>query len=482
MKKKKRKSSIRILRNVGILLILFLSYSAIGAYLPFVRCPSIEDTTAIEKRADTMQTDTNTGDRVMLLATHEDALDERIRLMNLAKRELIIATYDCRDGQSTRDLMSVALERANAGVRVRLLVDGISGWMSLSFNPMFQALEAHDNIEIRFYNPVHILLPWHHMGRMHDKYVIVDDTAFILGGRNMFDSFIGTYPVDKMKDDREVLVYNAGEHGHRYTESSVVQLQKYFEEIWNSDWINRFPYRRTDGSRINETYRMLESRCEVLKQKRPQLFAGADYSSMTVPTKGIWLIANPIGIYVKEPVVFSQLCALMKRARSEVIIQSPYAVLNEYMLNVLSEISSAVPVTLMVNSIENSHNIAGSSDYIIHRDDILSTGVNLLEYSGKNYHHGKAVLIDDSLSVIGCYNLDLRSTYVDTELMLVIRSREMNEMLRENMGMLLSECTRVQDKSDQENLNEALSPPLPLIKSIALRVLGTAVQLVRNLL
>ena len=42
--------------------------------------------------------------------------------------------------------------------------------------------------------------------------------------------------------------------------------------------------------------------------------------------------------------------------------------------------------------------------------------------------------IDSRLSVIGSFNLDMRSTYIDTELMLVIDSAELNRILREKMG------------------------------------------------
>lgn len=37
--------------------------------------------------------------------------------------------------------------------------------------------------------------------------------------------------------------------------------------------------------------------------------------------------------------------------------------------------------------------------------------------------HTKTILVDDHISMIGSYNLDLRSTYLDTELMLVIDCR-----------------------------------------------------------
>ena len=45
--------------------------------------------------------------------------------------------------------------------------------------------------------------------------------------------------------------------------------------------------------------------------------------------------------------------------------------------------------------------------------------------------HTKAVLINDRLSVVGSYNLDMRSTYLDTELMLVIDSEKLSQQIHE---------------------------------------------------
>ena len=39
----------------------------------------------------------------------------------------------------------------------------------------------------------------------------------------------------------------------------------------------------------------------------------------------------------------------------------------------------------------------------------------------------------DDLSVIGSFNMDMRSAYLDTEMMLVIRSKDINKQLEEGM-------------------------------------------------
>ena len=49
---------------------------------------------------------------------------------------------------------------------------------------------------------------------------------------------------------------------------------------------------------------------------------------------------------------------------------------------------------------------------------------------GEHSCHTKAVLIDDRMSIVGSYNMDMRSTYQDTELMLAIDSEELNQIIR----------------------------------------------------
>ena len=67
------------------------------------------------------------------------------------------------------------------------------------------------------------------------------------------------------------------------------------------------------------------------------------------------------------------------------------------------------------------------------KEKIWATGVQVHEYRGPHSNHTKAVLIDDRLSIVGSYNLDMRSTYQDTELMLAIDSEALSAELREEI-------------------------------------------------
>ena len=470
-------------RIVLLLIVALFLYHVIGGYAPFARAPelSAENAAAIERRAEEMcRDDDSSADRAMILETRAQALDERLRLISRAREEIIITTYDCRDSESTRDILCVALERADAGVRVRVLVDGLTGWANLKGSALLKAFNAHPNIEIRFYNPPYFFAPWRHMGRMHDKYVIVDGLAYILGGRNMFDHFLGAYPspTGTYSNDREALVYSGARDG----KGSLLQVKDYFETIWTCEDTRSLPNWGIPDSRRDAMLDDLRERRAALEADRPELFDSAvDYREMTLPTKGVWLVANPINIDAKQPVVFATLCALMARAKEDVIIHSPYAVLNGFMRDELAAIAEKAPVTLMINAVENGANVVASGDYLWHRGEVLATGMRVLEYAGGDSYHGKSLAIDGDISIIGSFNLDLRSAYVDTELMLVIRGEEVNALLRGHMEALHADCRQVIDKGAAETPEGLDIPPLSTGRALALRALGAVMQLFRNL-
>jgi len=480
MRIRSHRKKVHVLRTILLLLFVLLAYTIIGGYMPFARMPALSRSwqVSIEDEVARMSQDADTADRVAILETRSQALDERIRLINQAQEELVIVSYDCRDGESTRDIVCAAMARADAGVRVRMLVDGISGRLFLSGSELFHAFAAHENVEIRLYSPPTPFAPWKYMGRMHDKYVIADTKAFILGGRNMFDHFIGDYPSASgtYSHDREALVY-----ANEAYNSSIHHIRVYFDILWKQEYIRPFDVRPLNDDRRSAIYAEMNARYEALKASKPDLFAPADYPAMTLPTRGVWLVSNPTNIDAKEPVVFETLCALMDTAREEITIHSPYCVLNDTMRARLAGIAGKVPVTLMVNAVENGANMVASGDYLYHKDEVLSTGMQVLEYAGGDSYHGKSIAIDDDISVIGSYNLDLRSTFVDTELMLVIRGKEVNALLRGHMESLHRDCRRVIDARTAEVPEGLEIPPLSAWKRVALRVVGALMQPVRNL-
>ena len=69
---------------------------------------------------------------------------------------------------------------------------------------------------------------------MHDKYVIVDDSAYILGGRNTFDYFLGDYGFENKSLDREVDIQYRTGRGGKQRGKPLFQVEAYLtgSGIW----------------------------------------------------------------------------------------------------------------------------------------------------------------------------------------------------------------------------------------------------------
>ena len=169
-------------------------------------------------------------------------------MLELARKEVILSTFDFREDESTTDLSAAIYHAARRGVKVNILVDGMSGLLRMEGKPFFYALSSHPNIHIRIYNPVNPLRPWSINGRMHDKYVICDDQLLLLGGRNTFDYFLGSYPTDSRSYDREVLIYNT-DFKNGCTNSVISQVKAYFQSIWESSYVKDFHDQESLSSR-----------------------------------------------------------------------------------------------------------------------------------------------------------------------------------------------------------------------------------------
>lgn len=446
--KKWGKKKISILIVAGILM-----YFIIGAIGPFLITKKVSKEYVDNFKTEKFYDNDISVDRAMILETNQSAWDERLRMLDKAKERIILSTFDMRDGESTKDILAVILAKAEEGVKVKILVDGFNGPMRMNKNPLFHAVSSHPNIEIKMYNPINILLPWKTQGRMHDKYIIVDDIGYILGGRNTFDYFIGEFKAKSKSFDREVLVYNTAHGQGKANESSLFQLDEYFNKVWKSDESELFfdSENLIEKEEVRAKAEFLNERYTYLKEEWPSLFNEYAYEEYTVPTNKITLLSNDIHVYGKEPKVFYSLVQLMKDANEQVVVHSPYAVFDKYMLQSLQEVGSNVEnFQIVINSVENGDNFFASSDYLRNKKKIIETGAKMFEYDGGTSYHAKSLTIDDNISIVGSFNFDLRSTYVDTELMLVINSKELTSHLRSLMEGYEKDCRKVIDEKNYE--------------------------------
>lgn len=421
-----------ILKRCVIALAAFLIYVLAGVLFAYGRQPKVSEKTKQNTQIQDYYTDTSqVPERAFIMEQNGEALQQRIRLIENAKEEIVLSTFAFHADNSGKVMIGALKAAAERGVKVKILADGFESWVAMEGNPYFYALSSDENIEVKLYNRANPLKPWKIMGRLHDKYLIADGQTYILGGRNTYDFFLGEYPGHK-NYDRDVFVYCEAPEEN----SSVSQLQRYFESVWEYEASQPFHNEKKLGKKTSVT-EAAEDAADCYQKyvkEYSDIIYNADYKKDTLPTEKIALISNPIHTGAKEPVVWYQLGELMKGAKNRVKIHTPYIICNQMMYDTWSETAGAVPeFSVMTNSVANNGNPFGSADYLKNKEKILATGIRILEYEGGYSYHGKSLLIDDNISVIGSFNMDMRSTYLDTELMLVIRSQEVNEQLAAGM-------------------------------------------------
>ena len=362
------------------------------------------------------------ADRVLCIDDNQEALLWRLRTMEAAGQELILSAYGMSEDESGLDIMASLLHTAERGVQVRILVDGLSEFLDLRSSKPFQALAASPQVEVRIYNPVSLLKPWRLNYRMHDKYLAADDTVYILGGRNIKNLSLGDYQ-EKKDHDRDVLVYSM----EPSTQNSIHQVKDYFESVWSLETTEPFPAPETPDEAQLE---LLRQRRRTLEETWSELLSQPDWEAITLPTNGITLLTNPIQAGNKAPELWATLMRLMEEGDS-VVVQTPYLICNQIMYQDLTALAAAgKEISIITNAVESGANPWGCADYMNQKPKLRQTGVHLYEYLGDHSAHRKTVLIDDHLSLVGSFNFDMRSAYLDTELMLLIDSPELNQHLR----------------------------------------------------
>lgn len=363
-------------------------------------------------------------EKILCIDDNEQALIWRLRMIASAQDTIVLTTFDLRTDNSGTAVIAALYEAAQRDVQIKILIDGIYEPLFLRDNAVFNALASHENVEVKFYNPIRLTNLHKVNYRMHDKYLIIDNSMYLLGGRNTNDIFLGTYK-ETVNIDREILVYET-EPGNG---ESFECLQSYFESIWNED-CTKSKKAVADATEQKKYARFFQEKYESLKQTYGDFTEYKDWDNDTFEVNKISLITNETHDKNKEPRIFWEIMELAKSGE-DVLIQTPYIICNGVMYRSLTEISQSANLKIMINAVEKGSNPWGCTDYLNNKEKINKTGATIYEVMDTQALHTKTMLIDQNISIIGSYNLDMRSTYLDTEMMLVIDSTQLNAHLRE---------------------------------------------------
>jgi cardiolipin synthase C len=393
-----------------------------------------------------------------LLSEGREAFIARLALADLAERGLDMQYY-VWDGDTTgRIIVEHVMKAADRGVRVRLLVDDPFYKDSDSVKA---GLDAHPNVEIRLFNPLtnrrwsilDFIFDFGRVNRrMHNKLMVADNAAAIVGGRNIGDIYYG---VDSIANYRDLDVLAVG--------PVVRDLSGVFDRYWNSPStvpIAAIVDRAHDAADLDAIRIRLREAIAAADYPYPidqdlgQFAAqGAELRDNLVWAHGYIVADDPESIAPgkESDDVMAFIRERIAHLKQELLVESPYFVLPARAQATVKALQERnVRVRVLTNSLASNDMLPAHSGYAKTRRRLLENGMELYELrpdtdafrpgwsllSGRSRAalHAKAMAFDGEAVFIGSFNLDPRSAVINTEAGLYIESAELAKRLTDYMA------------------------------------------------
>jgi len=395
-----------------------------------------------------------------LLDRNEDGLRWRLALIDSARHSIDVQYYVWFGDAAGNILVKRLLDAADRGVKVRMLVDDLNtvlrdaGTVSLRDSAAAMA-DAHPNLQIRLFNPWKDRALAGRVGeslaeldrvnqRMHNKSMIVDNQAAILGGRNVGDEYMGLNAAFNFHD-LDVLGI-----GPVARQASAV-----FDLYWNSDWVMPVSALRLQSSRADRD--AARAQFEKSLAENPALervpIAPQDWSAdLAALRKRLHIGTSRVETDVPESGTIRQemlevIYRLLSSARREVLIVNAYIIPAARAIDELRGLHNrGVTLKVLTNSLASHDVPAVNSHYKQWRKPLIEAGVELhemrhdaaiqptvvdtpptrAEFMGL---HSKGMVIDRERVFIGSMNFDPRSANINSEMGVIVESRGLAEAL-----------------------------------------------------
>lgn len=336
---------------------------------------------------------------VRVMCDGKSCFDAIVAAIQKAKHHVHLEYYIFEDDQTGGRIRDALIERANNGVRVRLLVDAVGSPLSYRFRTTVR--DAH--IELARFNPLMFgsFRPRINF-RSHRKIVVVDGDVGFVGGINIGDEY-----------NSDVTGKNAYRDTHiTFRGTAVRELQLAFLE----DWVyatNAMPPSAglfaPDDPSEDELIQIIASGPDQEWESMQQLF----FASIT-------------------------------QAEKRIEITTPYFVPDESVFTALvTAAMRGVDVQILVPKKSDSRIVtAAARSYF---DTLLRAGAHIWEYP--KMIHAKTMVVDHKMGIVGSANMDNRSFRLNFEIGAAFFHKEAIEALETQFKRDLESASRVTSRT-----------------------------------
>jgi putative cardiolipin synthase len=372
-----------------------------------------------------------------LLDRSYDGLVARLALIDSAVSSLDIQTYLWYPDNAGRIILERAVKAADRGVHVRLIVDDL---LTIGQDQVIYELDQRPNIEVRLFNPWQdrsvlsrggeMIAQMERLNtRMHDKLLIADGQAAVIGGRNIGDHYFGLSH-DYNFHDLDLLGL-----GH-----IARQANGMFDHFWNSEWVVSAVNLdvEPDLEYAQQAWQELQAKNRMAEELQAFGAEALDWHALASQLAGELHVGNSLLVFDETADntiaqnVAEKMFGFMALAQKELLITNAYIIPSQASIDFIQELTDrGVKVRILTNSLASHDVPAVNSHYRDWRDDLINAGAELYElradpaiqsivdvppvkgeFTGL---HTKSVVVDREYVFIGSMNFDPRSANINTE-------------------------------------------------------------------
>lgn len=347
------------------------------------------------------------GNSFELFSDTQAILAAIVRDVDAAKTSVLMEFYIWNEGGAADDVLEAVIRAAGRGVQCRLLVDAMGArpwWKGTQPKRLRDAgVQLHEAL------PVGLLrtLIGRTDLRLHRKIVVIDGVAAWTGSMNLVDP-------------------------------------RYFKQDSGvGEWVDAMV--RLEGTVVNPLA-ATQIGDWILETGEPvQKLIDSAGLGRARPTGTANIQVVPSGPGETGDGLLQMLLGLINAARQELVLTTPYLVPDDAVIVALRGAAGrGVAVTLIVpEKVDSFLTRYASRSYY---DDLLDAGVAIQLYRG-GLLHTKSLSVDGTLSMFGTVNLDMRSLWLNYEVVLFIYHAEFAQALRSLQQTYLQQSARLDAES-----------------------------------
>ncbi|WP_310496443.1 phospholipase D family protein [Sandarakinorhabdus sp.] len=404
---------------------------------------------------------------VQLLHDGPQSLAVRLLLIRKASVCIDVQYYIWRDDVAGGLLLDALEAAADRGVQVRLLLDDFG---TTGLDARLMHLDSHPGIAVRLVNPfrlrrpklLNLLFDFSRLNRrMHNKGLVVDGVAAVIGGRNIGDEYFDAGHAE-LVTDLDVLAIGA----------IVAAVDADFDSYWHCAAAYPLasivrPQSRSPAAPSGTALRARYESAAASDAVRALMdetsdFEWADVCIMSDPPGKL------LGVAAPSDLLLPKLLAALSPISRRLVLVSAYFVPMAEGIRLLADLAArGVQVDVLTNSLRSGNVVVVHAGYAPLRRRLLAAGVRLWEMKGSGAGrvrlglvprrlrrngssasffrtsasalHAKTFIADGTSLFVGSVNFDPRSWRLNTEVGFLIAAPALAARLEAELDAALPE-------------------------------------------